>query len=36
MRSYIAEIPDGDYHFDDFFDNDGIVDAPVKMSLTAA
>jgi N-methylhydantoinase B len=34
MRSYIAEIPDGAYHFEDFFDNDGIVDEPVKLVLT--
>jgi N-methylhydantoinase B len=34
MRSYIQEIPDGDYRFDDYIDNDGIVDAPVKISLT--
>ena len=34
MRSYIAEIPDGAYKFEDFFDNDGIVDEPVKLCLT--
>jgi N-methylhydantoinase B len=34
MRSYIAEIPDGAYRFEDFFDNDGIVDEPVKLVLT--
>lgn len=34
MRSYIAEIPDGAYRFEDFFDNDGIVDEPVKLCLT--
>jgi N-methylhydantoinase B len=34
MRSYIAEIPDGAYSFEDFFDNDGIVDEPVKLALT--
>jgi N-methylhydantoinase B len=34
MRSYIAEIPDGAYKFEDFFDNDGIVDEPVKLALT--
>lgn len=33
MRSYIAEIPDGTYRFQDFFDNDGIVDEPVKIVL---
>ena len=34
MRSYIAEIPDGAYKFEDYFDNDGIVDEPVKLCLT--
>lgn len=34
MRSHIAEIPDGTYRFEDYFDNDGIVDAPVKVALT--
>jgi N-methylhydantoinase B len=34
MRSYIAEIPDGRYCFDDYFDNDGIADEPVKLVLT--
>ncbi|MES2536958.1 MAG: hydantoinase B/oxoprolinase family protein [Pseudomonadota bacterium] len=33
MRSYIAEIADGTYAFDDYFDNDGIVDEPVRISL---
>ena len=35
MRSYIAEIPDGAYRFEDYFDNDGIVDEPVKLCLDA-
>jgi N-methylhydantoinase B len=34
MRSYIEEIPDGDYHFEDYLDNDGVVDKPVKTALT--
>jgi N-methylhydantoinase B len=34
MRSHIAEIPDGRYRFEDYFDNDGIVDEPVKLVLT--
>ena len=34
MRSYIAEIPDGAYRFEDYFDNDGIADEPVKLCLT--
>jgi len=33
MRSYIAEIPDGTYRFDDFIDNDGLVDEPRKVAL---
>jgi N-methylhydantoinase B len=34
MRSYIEEIPDGTYTFEDFIDNDGIVDEPLKLMLT--
>ena len=33
MRSYIAELPDGTYSCEDFMDNDGIVDKPVRVSL---
>lgn len=33
MRSYIAEIPDGTYFAEDFMDNDGIVDAPIRIAL---
>ena len=33
MRSYIAEIPDGTYAFEDHIDNDGIDDKPLKVSL---
>jgi N-methylhydantoinase B len=33
MRSYIAEIPDGTYRVEDWFDNDGVVDAPLKVVL---
>ncbi len=33
MRSYIAEIPDGTYRIEDFYDNDGIVDAPLRVPL---
>ncbi len=33
MRSYIAEIPDGTYGFEDLIDNDGIVDQPLKIVL---
>ncbi|MFN0318027.1 MAG: hydantoinase B/oxoprolinase family protein [Burkholderiales bacterium] len=34
MRSYIEEIPDGVYRFDDALDNDGIIDQPLKLALT--
>jgi len=34
MRSYIEEIPDGIYRFEDSIDNDGIVDTPMKLVLT--
>ena len=33
MRSYIAELADGTYSFEDYFDNDGIVDAPIPIHL---
>lgn len=33
MRSYISEIPNGVYHAEDFMDNDGIVDSPIKIAL---
>ncbi len=33
MRSYIAELADGTYTFEDYFDNDGIVDAPIPIHL---
>jgi N-methylhydantoinase B len=33
MRSYIAEIPDGVYAITDYFDNDGVVDEPLTVSL---
>jgi N-methylhydantoinase B len=38
MRSYIAEIPDGTYRALDWFDNDGVQDAPLRvvLSLTVA
>jgi N-methylhydantoinase B len=34
MRSYIEEIPDGTYYHEDFMDNDGIVDEPIKITLS--
>lgn len=33
MRALIDAIPDGEYTFEDFFDNDGIVDAPLRVRL---
>lgn len=38
MRSYIADIPDGRYVFDDFFDNDGVSDQrlPIRLAVTVA
>lgn len=33
MRSYIAEIPDGTYSITDYFDNDGVVDKRLAVSL---
>ncbi|MGE0748724.1 MAG: hydantoinase B/oxoprolinase family protein [Rhodospirillales bacterium] len=32
-RSYIAELPDGTYSFDDRLDNDGITDAPLTVAV---
>jgi N-methylhydantoinase B len=33
MRANIAELPDGTYSCDDYLDNDGIVDRPLKIAL---
>jgi len=33
MRSLIADLPDGTYQAEDFLDNDGIVDEPLRISL---
>ena len=33
-RAMLREIPDGDYRFEDFLDNDGVTDAPVKIAVT--
>ncbi|HEY5210995.1 MAG TPA: hydantoinase B/oxoprolinase family protein, partial [Stellaceae bacterium] len=33
MRANIAELPDGTFSYDDFLDNDGIVDAPLRIAL---
>jgi N-methylhydantoinase B len=33
MRSYISDIPDGTYHIEDGFDNDGVIDQPLSVQL---
>ena len=33
MRSYIEELKDGEYAYEDFFDNDGITDQPIPIRL---
>ena len=33
MRSYLDEIPDGTYEYEDFMDSDGIVDEPLRIAL---
>ncbi|MBM3573257.1 MAG: hydantoinase B/oxoprolinase family protein, partial [Alphaproteobacteria bacterium] len=33
MRANIAELPDGTYRAEDWLDNDGIVDRPLKIAL---
>jgi len=33
MRANIANLPDGSYSYDDFLDNDGITDAPLRIAL---
>jgi N-methylhydantoinase B len=33
MRANIAELPDGTYSAEDWLDNDGIVDEPLKIAL---
>ena len=33
MRSYIAEIPDGDYSIEEWFDNDGVEDKALAVRL---
>jgi N-methylhydantoinase B len=33
MRAEIAGLPDGTYSFEDYLDNDGIVDAPLAIAL---
>jgi len=33
MRSYVSDLPDGTYSYEDFIDNDGIVDEPIPVKL---
>jgi len=33
MRAHIADLPDGRYCCDDFLDNDGIADEPLRIGL---
>lgn len=33
MRANIAALPDGVYSYDDFLDNDGITDKPLRIAL---
>ncbi len=33
-RALIAELPDGQYHFEDFLDDDGLGAGPVKIAVT--
>jgi N-methylhydantoinase B len=34
MRSFLLQVPQGNYHAEDFLDNDGITDRPVKVAVT--
>lgn len=34
MKDVIKKIPDGDYAFHDFLDNDGITNKPIKIQVT--
>jgi N-methylhydantoinase B len=31
MRAAIAEVPDGEYEFEDFVDDDGVADGPIRI-----
>jgi N-methylhydantoinase B len=33
MRANIAALPDGTYSYDDFLDNDGVTDQPLRIAL---
>jgi N-methylhydantoinase B len=34
MRSYLAELPDGAYEYEDYLDSDGVVNEPLRIHLT--
>ena len=34
MRAFLQQIPAGEYHAEDFLDNDGISDKPIKIAVT--
>jgi N-methylhydantoinase B len=34
IRAFLLYMPPGKYHAEDFLDNDGVVDKPVKMAVT--
>ena len=33
MRAALAALPDGTYYGEDYLDDDGIVDKPVKIAV---
>ncbi len=33
MRANIEALPDGSYSYDDFLDNDGVIDRPLRIAL---
>ena len=34
MRAFLLQVPPGTYRAEDFLDNDGISDKPVKIAVT--
>ena len=36
MRAFLASLPPGKYFAEDFLDNDGVTDNPVKISVTVS
>ena len=33
-RATLRQIPDGEYRFEDFLDDDGVTDQPVRIAVT--